>query len=158
MTPFPKRADSAPDPTTSEATSKKPRFLNIPKKGRKPRPSAEEERRSPDPEPPPNARVPRVERDKKFRLVPRGKGRFTNTINVHLLNGPSHTKYYFALLLAQPWWKIFLLMAGTYILFNAVFGVIFYWVGGFTYAAREETDGDGLTYWTSFFLCTTNNG
>jgi len=60
------------------------------------------------------------------RLIPRQRGR----INVRSKNSPSRTAYLFFFLCDLPWYKLFLIMAFCYFIFNLIFGSLFYAIGG----------------------------
>jgi len=84
-------------------------------------------------------------KNKTNRLIPRERGR----INVRGKNSPSRVAYLFFFLCDLPWWKLFLMMALCYIIFNLIFGVLFYSIGGgMSYKNREEV----LSFWTCFFF------
>jgi len=80
-----------------------------------------------------------------WRLIPRHRGR----INVRSKNSPSRSAYLFFYLCDLPWWQLFMMMAFCYVVFNLVFGILFYSIGGgMTYKEREEV----LSFWTCFFF------
>jgi len=69
------------------------------------------------------------------RLIPRQRGR----INVRSKNSPSRTAYLFFFLCDLPWYQLFLIMAFCYLIFNTIFAVLFYSIGGgMSYWEREE--------------------
>jgi len=71
----------------------------------------------------------------KKRLIPRQRGR----INVRGKNSPSRTAYLFFFLCDLPWYKLFLIMATCYLIFNLIFAGLFYSIGGgMSYWEREE--------------------
>jgi len=79
------------------------------------------------------------------RLIPRQRGR----INVRSKNSPSRTAYLFFFLCDLPWYQLFLIMAFCYVIFNLIFGTLFYSIGGgMSYKEREDV----LTFWTCFFF------
>jgi len=79
------------------------------------------------------------------RLIPRQRGR----INVRSKNSPSRAAYLFFFLCDLPWWQLFLIMAICYVIFNLIFALLFYSIGGgMSYKEREEV----LTFWTCLFF------
>jgi len=69
------------------------------------------------------------------RLIPRQRGR----INVRSKNSPSRTAYLFFFLCDLPWYQLFLIMAFCYLVFNTIFALLFYSIGGgMSYWEREE--------------------
>merc|ERR1719285_1339629 len=79
------------------------------------------------------------------RLIPRQRGR----INVRSKNSPSRTAYLFFFLCDLPWYQLFLIMAFCYLIFNMIFGSLFFLIGGgMSYQEREEV----LSFWTCFFF------